>query len=152
MNISAADYYGPLAARILISVLFIVSGFGMVAGFRGTVAYIGSKGLPLPVLGAAGAIGIELGGGIMLVAGFETRLAAAAIFVFTALSAVLFHNFWAAPAGQAENQKIHFMKNVAILGGLLYVMVYGGGPLSIDSYLWRAEVQAVKNHGFMEIR
>ena len=54
------------------------------------------------------------------------------MFVFTAAAAVIFHNFWAVPTDQAQNMMIHFMKNVSMMGGLLYVMVHGSGPLSLD--------------------
>lgn len=124
--------YGPLLGRILIAFIFVFSGFGKVSGFDGTVGYIASKGLPLPQLAAIAAIIIELGGGILLVAGWKARWAAAVMLVFTAMAALLFHNFWAAPADQAQNQMIHFMKNISIMGGLLYVVVYGSGPISVD--------------------
>jgi putative oxidoreductase len=124
--------YGPLAGRVLIALIFIMSGFGKITGFEGTVGYIASKGLPLPQLGALGAIVVELGGGILLVAGWKARWAAAAMFVFTLAAALFFHNFWAVPADMAQNQMIHFMKNVSMAGGLLYVVVHGSGPLSAD--------------------
>jgi putative oxidoreductase len=54
------------------------------------------------------------------------------MFVFTVIATLIFHNFWAVPADQAQNQMIHFLKNVSILGGLLYVVVHGSGPLSVD--------------------
>jgi putative oxidoreductase len=123
---------GPLIGRILIALIFLFAGFGKVTGFEGTVGYIASKSVPMPQLAAIGAIIVELGGGLMLVAGWKARWAAAALLVFTALAALFFHNFWAVPADQAQNQMIHFMKNVTIMGGLLYVVVYGSGPLSAD--------------------
>ena len=127
---NALDRIGPLAGRILIAAIFILSGFGKITGFEGTVGYIASKGLPLPQFAALGAIVVELGGGLMVVAGWKARWAAAAMFVFTALAALIFHNFWAAPAAEAQNQMIHFMKNISMAGGLLYVVVFGSGPLS----------------------
>ena len=128
----ALNRFGPLAGRILIALIFILSGYGKITGFEGAVGYIASKGLPLPQLAAIGAIIVELGGGIMLALGWKARWAAAAIFVFTAFASLIFHNFWAVPAAEAQNQMIHFMKNISILGGLLYVMVHGSGPLSAD--------------------
>lgn len=124
--------YGPLMGRILIALIFVLSGFGKVTGFEGTVGYISSKGLPLPQLAAIGAIIIELGGGLMLVFGWKARWAAAALLVFTAFAALIFHNFWAVPPDQAQNQMIHFMKNISMMGGLLYVLVHGSGPLSLS--------------------
>jgi putative oxidoreductase len=125
--------YGPVVGRILIAFIFIFAGIGKVTGFEGTVGYIASKGLPMPQLAAIAAILIELGGGILLVIGWKARWAAAAMLVFTAMTALLFHNFWAVPAEQAQDQMIHFMKNVSMMGGLLYVVVYGSGPLSVGS-------------------
>lgn len=122
----------PLIGRLLIALIFVFAGFGKIGGFEGTAGYIASKGLPLPHLLAIGAIIVELGGGLALAAGWKTRWAALALFVFTALTAVLFHAFWAAPADQAQNQMIHFMKNLSILGGLLFVFAHGSGPFSLD--------------------
>ena len=129
---NALNHYGPLAGRILIALIFIFAGFGKITGFEGTVGYIASKGLPFPQLAAIGAIIVELGGGIMLVLGWKTRLAAAALLIFTALAALFFHNFWAVAPDQAQNQMIHFMKNLAMMGGILFVVIHGGGPLSLD--------------------
>lgn len=128
----ALNRVGPLVGRILIAFIFIVAGYGKITGFEGTVGYIASKGMPLPQLAAIGAILIEVGGGLMLVLGLKARWAAAAMFVFTLLTALIFHNFWAVAADQAQNQMIHFMKNIAMMGGLLYVVVHGSGPLSLD--------------------
>ncbi len=123
--------YGPLAGRILIAFIFIFAGIGKLTGFEGTVGYIASKGLPVPQLAAIAAIIVELGCGILLVAGWKARWAAAALLVFTGMAALLFHNFWAVPPDQAQNQMIHFMKNISMMGGLLFVVVYGSGPLSV---------------------
>lgn len=124
--------FGPLVGRVLIALIFVLSGFGKITGFEGTVGYIASKGLPLPSLAAAAAIVVELGGGILLIVGWKARWAAAAMFVFTAMAALLFHNFWAVPADQMQNTMIHFMKNISMMGGLLYVVVHGAGPLGIE--------------------
>lgn len=123
--------YGPLAGRVLLALIFVIAGFEKIAGFAGTVGYIAGRGLPLPNLVAVVTIVVELGGGIMLVLGWRARWAALALFVFTALAALLFHNFWAVPLDQSANQMIHFMKNVAIMGGLIYVMTHGSGSMSL---------------------
>lgn len=128
----ALKRFGPLVGRILLAVIFLLSGYGKITGFEGTVGYIASKGLPLAQLGAIGAIIVELCGGIMLVIGWKARWAAIALFVFTALAAFIFHNYWAAPADQVQNQMINFLKNISMMGGLLYVAVYGSGPLSVE--------------------
>lgn len=127
-----ATRYAPLAGRILLAPLFLSAGYGKLAHFAPTVQYIASQGLPAPSLAAALAVLIELGGGLLLIAGWKTRWAAAAMLVFTAVTALVFHAFWAAPADQAVNQSIHFWKNVSIMGGLLYVVAYGSGAFSLD--------------------
>ena len=121
-----------LAGRVLLAVLFIISGFGKISGFDGTVGYIASKGLPMPQLVAAGTIALELGGGILLAIGYKARWAALAIAVFTLLAAIIFHNFWAVEAAQKMAQQINFLKNLAITGGMLMVFAFGPGRYSVD--------------------
>jgi putative oxidoreductase len=89
----------------------------------------------LPQIAAIGAIIVELGGGTMLVLGWKTHWAAVVLFVFTAVAGLIFHNFWAAPAKEVSNQMTHFLKNLCIMGGLLYVLVHGSGPFSIEGRL-----------------
>ncbi|MDY7539357.1 DoxX family protein [Undibacterium sp. 5I1] len=129
---NALNKFGPLVGRILIALIFVASGAGKIAGFDGTVGYIASKGLPLPQLAAIAAIIVELGGGLAVILGWKARWAAAAMLIFTASAAVIFHNFWGVPADQAQNQMIHFMKNISMMGGLLFVIIHGSGALSLD--------------------
>lgn len=123
---------GPLIGRILIAIIFVFSGIGKITGFDGTVLYIASKGLPLPQVAAVMAIIVELGGGLLLVFGYKARPAAAVMLIFTFVAAIIFHAFWAVPPDQKQNMMIHFMKNISMMGGLLYVVVYGSGPHSLD--------------------
>lgn len=124
--------FGPLVARILIALIFIASGAGKITGFEGTVGYIASKGLPFPALAAIAAIIVELGGGILLVLGYKARWAAFFMFGFSLAAAFIFHNFWAVPAAEAQNQMIHFMKNISMAGGLLLIVTHGSGARSIE--------------------
>ena len=126
------ERFGPLAGRILIAAIFLFAGLHKVTGFEGTAGYIASKGMPLPQLAAVAAIIAEIGGGMLLVIGWKARWAAALLFFFTGLAALIFHDFWAVPADQAQNQMIHFMKNISMMGGLLYVVVHGSGPFSLE--------------------
>ena len=125
--------YGPLGGRILLALIFLVSGYGKVTGFEGTVGYIASKGLPLPQVAAAAAATVELVSSILLIIGWQARWAAAALLLFTIPATFIFHNFWAVDAAQVQNQTIHFMKNLSMMGGMLYVMAFGAGPLSVDN-------------------
>ena len=131
MNTNTQDAVA-LVGRILLAVMFIISGFGKIAGFDGTVGYIASKGLPMAQLVAIGTIAVELGGGIMLAVGFKARWAALALAIFTLLAAIIFHNFWAAEAAQKMSQQINFMKNISIVGGMLMVFAFGPGRLTVD--------------------
>jgi putative oxidoreductase len=114
--------------RVLLALLFVVAGFGKIAAPAATQAYIAAVGLPLPLLGYIIAVVVEIGAGLALLVGFQTRVTAVALAVFTLATAVLFHNHLA-----DQNTFIHFMKNLAITGGLLQVAAFGSGPLSVDA-------------------
>ena len=122
-----------LVGRILRGLIFVLSGFAKIYGFDGTAGYIASKGLPLPQLLAALTIVVELGGGLALMAGLYTRQAVIALAGFSLLTAVVFHNFWAAPQADQMGQQIHFMTNLAIAGGMLVLAAFGPGRLSVDA-------------------
>ena len=122
-----------LVGRILLGLLFVLSGFAKISGFDGAAGYIASKGLPLPQLVAALTIVVELGGGLALMAGLYTRQAVVALAGFTLLAGVIFHNFWAVPQAEQMAQQINFMKNLAIAGGMLVVAAFGPGRLSLDA-------------------
>lgn len=128
----AVKTYGPLAGRLLLALIFVISGFTKLTGFEGTVGYIASKGLPLPQVAAAAAIAIELIGGVLLVIGWQARWAATVLFLFLIPTTLIFHPFWAVTAGK-QMETIQFMKNLCIMGGMLYVMAFGAGPLSVDN-------------------
>jgi putative oxidoreductase len=124
--------YGPLVGRVLLALIFIISGFGKITGFEGTVGYMQAYNMPMTQILAVIAIIIELGGGIMVAVGWKARWAGAALFIFVLVASFIFHAFWAVPADQAQLQNIMFMKNLAIMGGMLYIIAYGSGPLSVD--------------------
>jgi putative oxidoreductase len=121
-----------LAGRALIALLFIPAGFGKIAGFAGVTGYIASKGVPLPAVAAAIAVLVELGLGLLLLIGFQARLAALGIAIFTAVITFIFHNYWAVPAEQVMAQQQAFFKNIAVVGGLLLIVAYGAGGWSVD--------------------
>ena len=122
-----------LVGRILLAALFLPAGIAKLTGFAGTVGYIASVGLPLPQVGAALALIVEIVGGIALITGFGTRFAALALAVFTAVASFFFHNYWAAPAEQQMVQQLMFFKNVAVVGGLLTLAAWGAGSWSLDA-------------------
>ena len=122
-----------LVGRLLLALLFLPAGIMKIGGFAGTAGYIGSKGLPLPELGAMIAIIVEVGAGLALIAGFKTRMAALALAVFTLVATFVFHNFWGVPADQAMMQQLMFYKNIAVVGGLLVLAAHGAGAWSLDA-------------------
>lgn len=127
MTCNMLKQYGPLAGRILLALIFILAGYGKINGWDGTLGFMASKGLPMPEVLLALTILVELGGGLLLLVGFQARWAALALFLFLIPVTLIFHPFWAV-AGEYNS----FMKNLAIMGGMLYIMVYGSGPYSVQ--------------------
>jgi len=125
---SSYSHVAGLVGRVLLAAIFLMSGLGKIADPAGTIGYIGAAGLPLPQLAYAGAVLAEVGGAIALILGYRTRMAAAALALFSVLAALAFHSNFA-----DQNQMIHFLKNFAIAGGLLQVVAFGGGRFSLDA-------------------
>jgi putative oxidoreductase len=124
------ELFGPLVGRCLLGLIFVVAGTGKIMAYSGTAGYMASKGMPLVPLMLPLTILLELGSGLMLVTGWHARWAALALFLFIIPTTLIFHNFWAAPPAQVQSQMNNFLKNLAIMGGMLYVIVYGSGPIS----------------------
>lgn len=122
-----------LVGRLLMAALFLPAGVSKLTGFAGTVGYIASKGAPLPEVAAIIAIVIEIGGALALILGFKVRWAAIVLAVFTLAATVMFHNYWAMPAAQQMVQQLMFMKNIAVIGGLLTLAAWGAGAWSMDA-------------------
>jgi len=137
MNITSKDITAA-TGRLLLAALFLLSGFSKLTGPAATIAYIESSGLPFAKLAYLGALGVELGLASLLVLGLRTRLVAAAMAVFTVMTAVAFHN-----ALSDQAQFINFFKNISIAGGLLQVAAFGGGMLSLDVFLVRRKTFAL---------
>lgn len=117
----------PAAGRAMISAIFLLSGISKVTAPAMTIGYIQSAGVPLPSVAFAAAVLVEIVCGLALLLGFHTRATAAVLTLFTLATAAFFHN----QLGD-QNQFIHFFKNVAIAGGLLNVVAFGGGRISLD--------------------
>jgi putative oxidoreductase len=128
-----AQGFPLLVARILLALMFVLSGISKLTGLEGTAGYIASVGLPAAQLLALGAGVLEVVAGVLLIVGWQARWAALALAAFTVLASVLFHNFWAMPKEQQFMQQLMFMKNLAVTGGLLFVFAYGAGTLSLDA-------------------
>lgn len=117
------------AARALLAALFLISGIQKLFVPAMIQGYIASTGLPLPSLVYVLTVVIEIGAGALLLVGFRTRLMAGVLAAFTVAAALIFHRELGDP-----NQFAHFMKNLAIAGGLLHVAAFGAGAFSLDGY------------------
>jgi putative oxidoreductase len=127
MACNGLSKFGPLAGRILLALIFIFAGYNKLIGWDGTLGFMASKGVPFTEVALMLSILIELGGGLMIAFGFYARWAALAIFLFLIPVTYIFHPFWVDPAEMNS-----FMKNVAIMGGMLYIMNYGSGRFSLN--------------------
>ncbi len=122
-----------VAARLLMSQIFIISGWEKLTGFSGTEGYFSSLGIPMVGVVTPLVILIELGGGLALLFGFKARWVAAVLALFTVGSALIAHTNFADQA-----QVINFMKNLAIAGGFLMFVKYGAGSVSVDEKIGRS--------------
>lgn len=116
-----------LAGRVLLAAIFVLSGVTKLGAVDGTIGYIASVGLPFAGAIFYAVVALEILGGLMLVAGLKTRLAAVALGAFSILAAVTFHADFA-----DQNQMIHFLKNLALAGGMLQVAAFGPGRLALS--------------------
>jgi len=125
--------YLPFIGRILIGLPFALSGLSKLAAYGETTAMIAAAGLPFPPLAFVVAVAVELGGGLLLVLGYQVRPIAFALAVFSVTAAVSFHSNFA-----DQNQMIHFLKDVMLAGGLLQIVAFGAGAISIEQ--WRRRI------------
>jgi putative oxidoreductase len=123
----SAIRYVPFAGRLLIGMPFAMSGLSKLGAIGPTTEAIRSMGLPFPSLAFAVSVAVELGGGVLLIAGLKTRTVAAVLALFSLVTAAIFHSHFA-----DQNQMIHFLKNVMMAGGLLQIVAFGAGAISID--------------------
>jgi putative oxidoreductase len=123
-----------LIGRIFIAAIFLISGTSKIGNFSGTAAFMASKGIPLPDFALVMTIFIEILGGLSIILGYKAKWGAWVLFGFMIPATLIFHtNF------SDQNQMIHFLKNVSIMGGLLYITASGSGPLSLDAKMNKTE-------------
>ena len=121
-----------LVGRILLATIFVLSGFNKIGGFDGTVGYMASAGLPFASFLLVLTIAMELGGGLLLIVGWQTRWVALAFFQFLIPVTLVFHTASHNPA-EAQSQMINLLKNISIMGGMLQVFAFGAGAWSLDA-------------------
>ncbi len=119
--------YFPLISRILISAIFIISGIGKITNFQATLGFMNSVGFPITIVFLILAIIFELVGGISILIGYYSKIGSISLIIFTILATLIFHINFA-----DQNQIIMLLKNLAIIGGLLLIVVNGSGPFSVN--------------------
>jgi putative oxidoreductase len=129
----------PAIGRILLALIFVLSGIGKLGATATTVAHMADHGIPYANVLVWGVIALELGGGIMLIVGLLTRLVGAAFFLYLLALAVIFHAYWTMTGAQAHAQHADFFQHLAIMGGMLFVIAFGAGPYSIDALIWNRQ-------------
>lgn len=123
--------FTPLLGRILLSAIFLISGALKIAHWQGTLQGMQAMHVPAAPFLLAVAVFAELAGGLAVLTGFLARLASALLVLYLIPVTLLFHSFWAVPAAEQGGQMINFLKNLAIMGGLLTLAASGPGPLSL---------------------
>jgi putative oxidoreductase len=129
--------YLPFIGRLMIGLPFAMSGLSKLGAYGATTGMISAVGLPFPPLAFAVAVATELGGGLLLIAGYRARTVAAVLALFSLATAISFHSNFA-----DQNEMIHFLKNVMMAGGLLQIAAFGAGALSIDNRRKTGELSA----------
>ena len=124
-----------LAGRILISVIFLISGFFKLGAYAQIVAYAAAVHLPAPGVAIAVAAAVELACGLAILAGIPHAVRRMAVVLVSDTGDLLFHNFWAVQGQEQQMQMVNFLKNAAVMGGLLVLSVNGAGAYSVDAKL-----------------
>lgn len=133
MRTDRALFFG----RVLVALIFVLSGFEKFTAFDQTAGYVAAHGLPAPHALLLIAMIVELVGGLSLMVGFLAPYAAVVLFLYLIPTTVIFHNFWAFEGMDRQMQLVNFLKNLAIMGGLVYVATVGAGAYSFDRRLGR---------------
>jgi putative oxidoreductase len=124
-----------LVGRVFLAWLFLASGYGKFSGIAGTTGYFTSLGMSPPEMWAWVSAFTETILGVALILGFATRYAALAAFLFVLVATAIAHRYWTYPAAAKAGQYNNWLKNIAIMGGTLYVFVFGAGRYSLDAML-----------------
>jgi len=133
-RLTALESYGSLGGRILLSQIFLVSGVIKLLNWSEVASMMQAHGLLFPTFFLVVVVIIELLGGLSILLGFQARMGALVLFLYLIPVTITFHNFWAAAdAMEQQNQMQHFLKNLALMGGLLLVAGLGPGAISLDA-------------------
>lgn len=134
-----------LIGRVLFSLMFITAGFDKLMHFSTYAADMSGKGIEAATLVLIIAIIFELGGGLLVLLGWYTRIGAVLLFLFIIPVTYVYHNFWAMGGQEMVNNSHHFFKNLSLLGGTLYLIACGAGHISIDGFIRKKCCQNYNN-------
>ena len=129
---------GPLTVlgRLLLCTIFLLAAVGnKVPHFSDVANVMESVGVPAPQFMLAGAIVFLLAGSLSVIAGYKARIGAVLLLAFLALASYYFHPFWKLEGQAQQEQMVHFMKNLSMMGAMLFIVANGSGPMSLDSWL-----------------
>ena len=150
-------FRGPLTllGRLLLATIFFMAAVGnKIPHFSDVAKYMESAGVPAPQFMLAGAIVFLLAGSVSVIVGYQARIGAALLLTFLVLASYYFHPFWRLEGQAQQEQMIHFMKNLSMMGAMLFIMANGSGPMSVDSLLRKrvpssAEEPATSRHAIV---
>ena len=134
----------PVSGRIFISLIFVITGISKIVHWSGYLEMLSNKLIPADPLVLGIATLVEILGGLSILFGYKIRYTGMILFLYLLPVSLVMHNFWAFSGAQFTNQFIHFLKNLAIMGGMLYLAHYGAGPFSIDRWLARKSETGVE--------
>lgn len=123
-----------LVGRLSIATIFLMSAVGnKIPNFNGVAAYMASESVPMPQLMLVGGIVFLILGSLSVIAGFKTQIGATLLLIFLILATYFFHDFWTFEGEARQNQMIQFMKNLSLMGTMLFLIANGPGKLSLDN-------------------
>lgn len=121
-----------LFGRIMLAAIFIIASISKLTHFGDYSHILSQYGMPAPDVLLGISVAFELVGGLLVLLGYKTRFGAILLLLFIIPATFVFHSFWDYQPLQISNQVHHFLKNVSIFGGLLYVLACGPGQYSLD--------------------
>ena len=141
---------GPLTVlgRLLLCTIFFMAAVGnKIPHFSDVAKIMESVGVPFPQLMLAGAIVFLLVGSMSVIAGYKARIGAILLLTFLVLASYYFHPFWKLEGQAQQEQMIHFMKNLSMMGAMLFIVANGSGPMSVDSWLHKRATASADERG-----